>query len=136
MLREAHVRELTDFAKNGDWSGFATHLESGDISSDDLNIVPAERAWGVIHQIASWGSFEALECVRGKFPGVDLQLSTVDEACNSPLDIALSCGHADFAATLRAAAISNLESSPDVSIIQKHDEVTISRATCMYKIKR
>mmetsp|Transcript_27220 Transcript_27220/g.53011 ORF Transcript_27220/g.53011 Transcript_27220/m.53011 type:complete len:492 (-) Transcript_27220:472-1947(-) len=79
-------------AKNGDWDAFENCIK-GPGDSDDYNVIPQGRKWGIVHQIAYWGQESALHALSERFAQIDWKLTSVDG--ETPIDIARAEGHED-----------------------------------------
>lgn len=124
--------ELINKARSGDWGTLFEKLEEetnhdateestpDPFALETLNSVPAGRTWSVIHQISYYGDNSALERLLQKFPTLDLELETNEEAPQLPADIATGRGNTEFVAKLKvhiqeqqaAAADSSKEEDP------------------------
>ena len=87
-------------ARDGEWDELEAKLDEG-VTVDALNTVPPGRTWGVVHQVAYWGDAPTLDKLCGRYPGLNLELETSEDAAQVPADIAQGRGHAAFVASLR-----------------------------------
>jgi hypothetical protein len=93
---------LVSLARDGDWDEFHARSEEFEVSPAVFGVVPAGRTWGIVHQIAYWGEDDVLTAVLQRYPALDLGVETVEDACQTAVDIALGRGHGAFAARLRS----------------------------------
>ena len=97
-----HTHSLLNLARDGEWDDFHARMDEFGVGADVFGVVPAGRTWGIVHQIAYWGEDDVLTAVLQKYPELDLSVETVEDACQTPVDIALGRGHSAFAARLRS----------------------------------
>eukprot|EP01043_Picozoa_sp_COSAG02_P050642 COSAG02_NODE_5231_length_4520_cov_70.095454_2_plen_371_part_00 len=97
-----HMHNLVNLARDGDWDDFHARLDEFDVGIDVFGVVPPGRSWGIVHQIAYWGEDDVLTAVLHKYPQLDLGVETVEDACQTAVDIAIGHGHSAFAARLRS----------------------------------
>lgn len=97
-----HTHSLVSLARDGEWDQFHALLDEFDVGTDVFGAVPPGRTWGVVHQIAYWGEDDVLTAVLQKYPELDLSVATVEDACQTAIDIAVGRGHSTFAARLRS----------------------------------
>jgi hypothetical protein len=105
------LQTLVSLARDGAWVQFNALVNSSNISIELLNTVPPGRIWGVIHQIAYWGNQAVLDALVAKYPTLNLELETSEDAAQSPLDISQGRGHKAFTDSLRAAVDASKASS-------------------------
>ena len=93
-------------AKYGEWKNFESILAN--VSSVEvINTISARRSFGTLHQIAYWGSINALNTLIQQFGSeVNLDLLTREESPRSMVQVATDRGHRQFAAHLMKLMLS------------------------------
>lgn len=113
----AVAHKLIDFAKEGQWTSVYETLVS---HPDAVNVRPAVREYGVIHQAAFHGTFDAVRTLIEKY-GADPELCT--KFGRSVVDVANEEGHHKLAEMLRSRYLSHGEGEgeSDIEMVQMPD---------------
>lgn len=90
-------------ARDGEWNDFEQLLSEPGVTADLLNSVPPGRTWGVVHQVSYWGDSAVLQKLIERFPSLNLELETNEDAHQVPSDIAIGRGHSEYLKTLQDA---------------------------------